>query len=73
MDLLNEAALPEWLAIPPRAAVEACQKAADALDMVIESLDDEVVTQALREGRERLVDRSLHRGEHLETIEEALS
>jgi hypothetical protein len=71
MELLNEAALPEWLAIPPHAAVTACLDAADALDQVIESLDEETVTRALAEGLERLVDRSLHRGEHLATIERA--
>jgi hypothetical protein len=71
IELLNEAALPEWSIIPPRAAVTACVAAADALDDLLESLEDEAVTQALTEGRERLVDRSLHRGEHLETIERA--
>jgi hypothetical protein len=71
MELLNQAALPEWLAIPPRAAVEACLAAADDLDALLESLEDESISKALREGRERLVDRSLHRGEHLATIERA--
>jgi hypothetical protein len=71
MELLNEAALPEWLVIPPGAAVAECLAAAESLDGVLESLEDEVVSQALTEGRERLVDRSLHRGEHLETIERA--
>jgi DinB superfamily len=70
-ELLNQAALFEWLVIAPRAAVEACLAAADALDALLESLEEETVTQVLREGRERLVDRSLHRGEHLETIERA--
>jgi hypothetical protein len=73
MELLNQAALPEWLALPPRAAVEACLAAATDLDALLESLGEESVTQALREGRERLVDRSLHRSEHLATIEQGHS
>ena len=70
-DLINEASLPGWKAIPPRAAVDACLAAADELDRFIDSLDTDVVVELERDGRERLVDRSLHRNEHLRTLESA--
>ena len=71
VELLNEAALSQWTVIPPRIAVEECVAAAAAIDGFIGSIDPGTISQAVREGRERLVDRSLHRGEHLDTIEAA--
>ena len=70
-DLINDAALPGWNAIPPRAAVDECLAAADELDRSLESLENDVVEELVGSGRERLVDRSIHRGEHLERIEAA--
>ena len=70
-DLINDAALPGWNAIPPRAAVDACLAAAEELDRLIGSLDIDVVVELERDRRERLVDRSLHRGEHLDSLESA--
>jgi hypothetical protein len=70
-DLINDAALPGWKAIPPRAAVETCLAAAEELDRFIGSLDTDIVARLVRDRRERLVDRSLHRGEHLGTLESA--
>ena len=71
-DLINDAALPGWNAIPPRAAVDECLAAAEELDGFIGSLDAEIVLDLVRDRRERSVDRSLHRGEHLDTLESAL-
>ena len=51
--------------------MEECLSAAEELDGFLASLDVDVVEELIRDGRERLVDRSLHRGEHLETIEAA--
>ena len=68
-DLINEAALPGWKAIPPRAAVDTCLAVAEEIDRFIGSLDTDVVVGLVRDRRERLVDRSLHRGEHLEVLE----
>jgi hypothetical protein len=68
-DLINEAALPGWTAIPPKAAVDTCLAAADELDRFISSLETGVVVELERDGRERLVDRSLHRGDHLDVLE----
>ena len=71
LEMVNDASLRQWAAIPPRVAVDECLAAADAIDRFIESLDADVVSRAVEEGRERLVDRSLHRGDHLATIERA--
>jgi hypothetical protein len=68
-DLINDAALPGWLAIPPRAAVDECLAAAEEIDRFLGSLETDVVTELVRDRRERLVDRSIHRGEHLAVLE----
>ena len=70
-ELVNSAALPEWIALPPRESVTASWIAAEAIDRFISSLDDEVVSEVLGEGRVRLLDRSIHRDEHLSTLETA--
>jgi hypothetical protein len=71
MDRLNDASLSQWMSIPPRMAVEECTTAASALDALIAGVDEDVRSELVAEGRERLVDRSLHRSEHLQTIESA--
>jgi hypothetical protein len=71
LDLINDASLRQWNAIPSRTAVDECLTAAGELDRLVASLESDLVDEVVREGRERLVDRSLHRGEHLETIESA--
>jgi hypothetical protein len=70
-DLINDAALPQWLAIPPRTAAEQCAAAARDVDAAIRALEDDVRSEILGDGRERLVDRSLHRRAHLDTLERA--
>lgn len=67
-DLINDAALPQWTRLPPGIAVEEALAAAEAVDTLIGSLDADIVAEVLAAGRERLVDRSLHRSEHLDTI-----
>lgn len=71
MDRINDASLKQWLAIPARLAVEDFLDAAAELEELIARLDATIVSELVVEGRERLVDRSLHRGEHLGTIERA--
>jgi hypothetical protein len=71
MDRINDAALPGWLSITGRTAVGQCVEAAAELDRLIERIDDGVAETVMTEGRERLVDRSLHRMDHLATLEEA--
>ena len=53
-------------------AIEECLAAAEAINTLVDSLETETVSEVLNSGRERLVNRSIHRGEHLETIERAL-
>ena len=67
-DRANLAALPQWLALPPRAAVAECLAAGRELDDLIGGLDREVVAELVAEGGQRLVDRSIHRGEHIGTL-----
>jgi hypothetical protein len=71
LELINDASLRQWGVIPPQTAVQDCLAAAAEIDALIRSLEADVVTEIVQERRERLVDRSLHRGEHLNTIEVA--
>ena len=71
MDRINDAALRQWLAIPARIAVEGFLAAAAELEELLSQLDATIVSELVGEGRERLVDRSLHRGDHIRTLEEA--
>ena len=71
MDRINDASLRQWLAIPARIAVEEFLSAAAELEELISQLDATIVSELVGEGRERLVDRSLHRGDHIRTLEEA--
>jgi hypothetical protein len=71
LELINDASLKQWDAIQPRTAVQDCLVAAAEIDALIASLGADVVSEVVEAGRERLVDRSLHRGEHLKTIETA--
>jgi hypothetical protein len=71
MDRINDASLAQWMAIPPRAATEQCVAAAQDLDALIEEVEEDVRAELLGGGRERLVDRSLHRRDHLATLERA--
>jgi hypothetical protein len=69
MDRINDASLRRWMSIPPRVAVDDRVAAASDLDHFIAGVDDDVRAELVSEGRERSVDRSLHRGEQLRTIE----
>jgi hypothetical protein len=71
MNRINDASLRQWMSIPPRVAVEQCVAAAHDVDAFIVGVDDERRAELVAEGRERLVDRSLHRGDHLRTLEAA--
>jgi hypothetical protein len=71
-DLVNDAALPILRSIPAPAVRELVVRAAADVDELVASLRDDVVDAIAAEGRPRLLDRSLHRGQHLEAIEGAL-
>jgi hypothetical protein len=71
MDRINDASLDQWMAIPPSAAVELCVAAARDVDAFVVGIPGDVRAEIAAEGRPRLLDRSLHRGEHLVTLEAA--
>jgi hypothetical protein len=71
LELINDASLQQWGVIPPRIALQDCLAAAEDVDALIRSVEADVVSEVVQERRERLVDRSRHRGEHLNTIETA--
>lgn len=64
-------ALGARLLIPPLTAFQDCLAAAAEVDALIGSLKADVVSEVLQARRERLLDRSLHRREHLDTLETA--
>ena len=72
VDLANEAALPQWLALPPRRAAALALVAAEEVDRRIAGLAPEAVGAALATDRPAMVDRSRHRRAHLDAIEGAL-
>jgi hypothetical protein len=71
LELVNQAGLGEWGAIPARIAVEELLRAAENVNAFIASLERDTMSEVVQSGRQRLVDRSIHRNEHLETIEQA--
>ncbi len=72
-DAINDAAVPLWLAIPPRAAAQLAVDAAEAVDRRVSDASPQVVEALKATGRERTLNRHLHRREHLEEIERALA
>jgi hypothetical protein len=70
-EMVNEANISHWNAVPPRAAIQECLESGEAVDELIRSLDSAVVADVIVEGGQRLVDRSIHRSVHLDTIEQA--
>jgi hypothetical protein len=71
LELVNEAGLPGWTNTPARIAIEECMAAAETMNSFVASLEDDAVSRVVESGRERLVDRSIHRREHLGTMERA--
>jgi hypothetical protein len=72
IDLINEAALPEWMALPPDVAAELALTSAAAIDAAVAALPPVAIADALATGRAALVDRTPHRAHHLNEIETAL-
>lgn len=72
IDWVNAAALPQWRSLAPRAAVMDALSAAADVDALIERLPTATVEEALASGRARMLDRSVHRRDHLDRIERAL-
>lgn len=72
-DVVNGTLTPLLLRIPADEAIELALEAALAVEQLIAGLSTERVETAEREGRERMVDRSIHRTEHLDEIEATLA
>jgi hypothetical protein len=71
MDRINDASLAQWLALPASWAVEESLDAASEIDRFVGALDAETISTLNDHGRGRLADRSIHREEHLGTLEGA--
>ena len=71
-ELINAAAAADWLAVPGRAAAREAVAAAEALDRAIAALPPTVIEETRARGLTRLLDRSIHRREHLDAIEATL-
>ncbi len=70
--VINDVRLPVWREVPPREAMEQAIRTAEALDRIVEDLSPEEA-EAVAAQRYRVLDRSMHRSEHLDEIEAALS
>jgi hypothetical protein len=70
--LINDAAKPTQLALPPRRAAELAVAAARDADRALESLTDEQLAKNTALGTPIFLDRADHRREHLDEIERAL-
>jgi hypothetical protein len=71
-DLINGSLLPAWRIIDPRRTAALVVTAAEDVDGLIAALPAVSVECVLAEGRLRLLDRSLHRAEHVAMIEARL-
>jgi DinB superfamily len=69
--VVNDISLPLWKAIPPRKAAQIAIETAEALDKRLEGFPPALLEE-IRAVRERWVERSLHRNEHLDEVETGL-
>ncbi len=68
---VNDLSLPLWAAIPPREAARIAIETAEALDRRLETFPAALLEE-INTYNKRWVDRSLHRGEHLDEAAAAL-
>jgi len=68
---VNDISLPLWAAIPPRLAARIAIATAETLDKRLETTSPALLEEIYTYNK-RWVDRSLHRGEHLNEAEAAL-
>ncbi len=73
VDALNEAVRVLSAALPPAAAIELAEAAAEAVDRKLEGISAELEAAVEAAGRPRVLRRSEHRREHLDQIEKALA
>ncbi len=67
-DMVNEALLPLLIDVPVGLAAQTAVAAARQVDGLIGRLPPDIFEAVRSEGRRRLLDRSLHRAEHLDEI-----
>jgi DinB family protein len=72
IDLINGAGMRQWMDTPARVAAAQVRDAAAALDRLIETLPADALAALVALDRPLLIDRSIHRKEHLDQIERAL-
>jgi hypothetical protein len=68
---VNDLSLPLWAAIPPREAARIAIETSEDLDRQIEAFPPDLLAE-IQAYNKRWVDRSLHRGEHLNEVDAAL-
>ena len=73
VEVLNDALLPQWLAIPPRVAAEDAVQAAEAVDRAVEAASPATVASASAPASPFPLLRARHRAEHVDQIERALA
>jgi hypothetical protein len=71
-EFINAAGLAQWAATPVRAAGGLATEAATKVDRLIEGLPQDAFDAIRAMNLPRVLDRSLHRKEHLDEIERAL-
>jgi hypothetical protein len=71
-EFINAAGMAQWRATLPAAAGDLATGAAAAIDRLVDGLPADVLDEIRAMKRPRLLDRSLHRKEHLDEIERAL-
>jgi hypothetical protein len=59
--------------IPPRAAISLVLGAAEAIDLELEKITPALAAEILKQGHKRMLNRALHRNEHLDKIEKVLN
>lgn len=67
-DLVNEAAMAEWHALPPKETVRLCLDTSISVTHRIERLSSQHITAAVDSGRLAMVNRTLHWYPHLGEI-----
>jgi hypothetical protein len=72
-DLINDASLPAWRAVPSREAVAIWERASADADAYLASLDPIAIEGVRSAGFPRLVERFRHRTEHGDVIAEVLT
>ncbi len=70
---INDAVNAIAMAVPGPASAALAVEAAEAADVEVAGLADDLIEQIVAAGFERFLKRSLHRMEHLRTIREALA